>query len=262
MGSIYAGAEEVVAWLGPEYENSNLAMDWMIDRSSLSFTSFGKSGKESGPASKDTAALLKLFSRPYWKRVWVVQEILLARNVIIMCGAKFLDWSSISLILASMRERRIEGVSLFDGISPETPGEVLLNEKEYWETHASEQQGLPLKFLLDTWGHMDATIPIDKVYAILGLSLSHDLAVLQDLVVEAGPLRGEVLTKIAFNISYFKRPTQVFADVLRSVLLFHLYQKDDLTSSEFLDFGTYLATILEVELNTIFIKNLYKHPFS
>jgi hypothetical protein len=109
---------------------------------------------------------------------------------------------------------------------------------------------------------MDATIPIDKVYGILGLSVSHNLPSLRNAKTEASKFKNEIYEKIVFHISYFKRPAHIFVDVLRSVLLFHIYQKDNLAYNEFLDFGIYLATILEVQLDTGFIKKLYGNPFS
>jgi hypothetical protein len=262
MGSIYVGAEQVIAWLGPESEDSGLAMDYVANTTVLGNQPISRLEKVLPPSPAQTAALLKLFSKPYWTRIWIVQEILLARDITVICGAKCLGWSLISRALASINQKKTEGISLLDGTSQETPGEVLFAEKEYWDAHASRTQGLPLKFLLDTYGHMDATIPIDKVYGILGLSVSHKLLSLRNAKTEASKFKNEIYEKIAFHISYFKRPAHIFVDVLRSVLLFHIYQKDNLAYNEFLDFGIYLATILEVQLDTGFIKKLYGNPFS
>ncbi|KAF3001383.1 hypothetical protein E8E13_006867 [Curvularia kusanoi] len=40
----------------------------------------------------DSLALLNLFKRGYWKRLWVVQEVLLARNKTVYCGHSHHPW--------------------------------------------------------------------------------------------------------------------------------------------------------------------------
>jgi hypothetical protein len=36
---------------------------------------------------------VNLFEKPYWGRPWTIQEVLLARHPIPMCGNKALPWS-------------------------------------------------------------------------------------------------------------------------------------------------------------------------
>lgn len=38
------------------------------------------------------AAISKLFSKPYWRRVWIIQEVVVAQNIKILCGKHYLDW--------------------------------------------------------------------------------------------------------------------------------------------------------------------------
>lgn len=262
MKSTYAAAAQVIVWLGPEYGLSGLAMYYLASRIAPGQT-LSSSSTLALPTQAQTRALLKLFSRPLWTRIWVVQEIMLARNITVICGTRCLDWTLISQILTCIRDK-VEGISVFDGTSPETPGEILFAEKKYWDIHASQEPGLPLRFLLETWGHMKSTIPIDKVYGILGLSLSHNLTISRGKKTESCRRRSERLGKIDFRISYFKRPVDVFVDVLRSVLLSHDHRDQKLAYDEFLEFGSYLATILAVErdLEMKWIKELYHDPHS
>lgn len=44
-------------------------------------------------------AMLDFYSRPYWTRLWVVQEFLLAKNIVILCGDHELDWSAFDNLL-------------------------------------------------------------------------------------------------------------------------------------------------------------------
>src|SRR5207248_7213947 len=42
---------------------------------------------------QDFAAIVSLFERDYWKRLWVVQEVFNARNIVVYCGERTVPWS-------------------------------------------------------------------------------------------------------------------------------------------------------------------------
>jgi hypothetical protein len=81
MGSTYANAKNVLVWLGPEANDSDLAMDLLgysfgdklLDKDLL------EGSQSSIPNELQTMrrlkAVIKLFSRPWWQRGWVIQEI-------------------------------------------------------------------------------------------------------------------------------------------------------------------------------------------
>ncbi|OAL56998.1 HET-domain-containing protein [Pyrenochaeta sp. DS3sAY3a] len=88
MGNIYSKAESVDIWIGAEYENSTLAtrlLQKLADKSSnlQHVSSFQEA---------ETIALLRLFKRDYWERLWVVQEVLLANEKHVYCGKSRLPW--------------------------------------------------------------------------------------------------------------------------------------------------------------------------
>jgi len=80
MGKIYEWADKVVAWLGDPADLSDGVMDILAsnDRQQL----------PSKLTTKFYSALEKFCSRPYWTRVWVVQEMALAEKLIFKCGQK------------------------------------------------------------------------------------------------------------------------------------------------------------------------------
>jgi hypothetical protein len=43
-------------------------------------------------------AMKELYQREYWKRVWIVQEVCLAREAIVLCGKTQIPWSYISQV--------------------------------------------------------------------------------------------------------------------------------------------------------------------
>jgi hypothetical protein len=86
MGSIYRAAARVIIWLGEATVESDNAMEFICrgtpDRDLLS--------------NKD---VLELFYRPWWRRIWVIQEVASAQSdPIIRCGKKEVLWSSLCRI--------------------------------------------------------------------------------------------------------------------------------------------------------------------
>jgi hypothetical protein len=84
MGQIYANAAHVIVWLGPAYQDSDRAMEVLADWESIpkpvSWDMKGDWRKQ------DMSAILALLRRRYWRRVWVQQEIHLARDFTVHCG--------------------------------------------------------------------------------------------------------------------------------------------------------------------------------
>ncbi|KAH7255136.1 heterokaryon incompatibility protein-domain-containing protein, partial [Fusarium redolens] len=83
MGETFTKALGVISWLGPAKDDSDLAMELMSDANALeaNLPSFSKD-------STELKALFSLCHRRYWRRVWIIQELYLAKSYAIWCGAK------------------------------------------------------------------------------------------------------------------------------------------------------------------------------
>lgn len=87
MGDIYREADKVIAWLGIHDDESVALFKWI------------NIARRDGIVLNDTtqipprldAALNDLANRPYFTRMWVVQEFALGRKVGLMCGDDFVD---------------------------------------------------------------------------------------------------------------------------------------------------------------------------
>ena len=103
IGSVYNGAQEVIAWLGEVDDNTNIAMELVESWATFMDMSnkFGVSVYQPIRAamleqvqklvpmafdSRANSALLALAGRTYWGRAWVYQELSLAKNVVIQSG--------------------------------------------------------------------------------------------------------------------------------------------------------------------------------
>ncbi|KAI9154865.1 Heterokaryon incompatibility protein [Paramyrothecium foliicola] len=91
MGTIYASSAEVLAYLGPEYNDSDLAFDFFetmpadIDRH---WDPKKYPELKSVYTLDHTIAVNDLFERAWWQRVWTVQESVLCPKLRIICGPR------------------------------------------------------------------------------------------------------------------------------------------------------------------------------
>ena len=82
MSRIYSEASLVLVWLGENADNSSLAFnDIMTGHAMIT--------------EQTVRALISLLSRPYWKRMWIVQEIILAQSIYLLCGHDTVSWTAL-----------------------------------------------------------------------------------------------------------------------------------------------------------------------
>ncbi|KAH8699418.1 heterokaryon incompatibility protein-domain-containing protein, partial [Phaeosphaeriaceae sp. PMI808] len=89
MGDIYRLASDVVAYIGEETENSAQAMTYLASMD-------GSRWNDPIPTTLQRA-LEDLLSRPWFSRVWVLQEVFNARSVHMVCGQHKVNWSNLQL---------------------------------------------------------------------------------------------------------------------------------------------------------------------
>ncbi|KAF2032829.1 HET-domain-containing protein, partial [Setomelanomma holmii] len=74
MKQIYVKASRVCIWLGVEAENSSLAMDYLCAKGAQKLRRKGF-GYHPFWTKEEGKALAELCERPYWRRMWIVQEV-------------------------------------------------------------------------------------------------------------------------------------------------------------------------------------------
>lgn len=89
MGRIYQEAKKVLVWLGEAADDSDAIFEWMNSPDGGQRTGLGSNWR----LLEDTwgNVLLAVSCRPYWRRVWVIQKILGARSLDILCGMKWIS---------------------------------------------------------------------------------------------------------------------------------------------------------------------------
>lgn len=87
MSEIFGRADQVISWLGPAYDNSEHAM------SAIATYSDKVSVEHQNISPADLSdAICSLCERPYWKRLWVFQELRHAKDISLLCGEHSLSW--------------------------------------------------------------------------------------------------------------------------------------------------------------------------
>jgi hypothetical protein len=108
MKDIYAGAEAVVMWLGEEADESDLAMELLRRIEAFSSTEEEPTQDLVVTLTEETftphwLALKKLFKRPYWTRVWIIQEVVSSNSGIVCCGQYRAGWFPLMLFLNDLK---------------------------------------------------------------------------------------------------------------------------------------------------------------
>lgn len=169
MGDIYRKADEVISWLGIHADDSDVLFQWIEDNRHNGTTIDPKAS----PPPSSRAALIELAKRPYFSRMWVLQEFALARKVQIMCGKDLEDPGLMSELCYNHAFNEEKG--------PLAPAEPFMVLKQ-----VREMQQRPMQLgLLDLLRHINSVYDkfdrrvvhtfqstdfIDQVYGLLGLA--------------------------------------------------------------------------------------------
>ncbi|XXH03817.1 hypothetical protein Hte_010223 [Hypoxylon texense] len=202
MADIYRSAEYVIIWLGPADEFTQPAWELINGMSQLSDGELSEikplevknkhNIKLLGHANSDVhwRALRLLFEKRWFERAWVVQELVLARDTIVLCGDYTFDWGSMAHVSDFMAKRTplnnagstsykkpAKLAAIKRGI-PDGPGNVLLHSLIRCRTY-------------------DAKDDRDKVYSLLGLAKGSGRDYLFNFNPDYYQDIGEVYTNVA-----------------------------------------------------------------
>lgn len=215
MGQIYQRATLVLAWLGwPHGWDPKLTFRFIEE----AFWSLPASeGSPEVSANKCIflgrkydemlQMVLQMCRCRYWSRRWIVQEVLLARRITIMCGHHDLSWISLCLFVQRLAASRAShGLPLMEDLNKSIP--FIMSCCEYGA--ANDKQRVPtIRQLLITFCGMDCGAWHDKVYSLL--SLASDGA---RIPVDYGCLPQNLLCKVITQTGWSNNELQLLAEDL------------------------------------------------
>ncbi|KAH6674676.1 heterokaryon incompatibility protein-domain-containing protein [Halenospora varia] len=177
MGAIYRKAATTIAWIGEESSTSGLAFDlienfWQRKRELLPKSIFNKKDSTTlntllvarlSDEGKAVSAFLILLRQPYWRRIWIIQELALSQTVDIVCGSFQVKWLKFQNTLQLLKQLYWQQVESHNGFSH------LLNIQNFRQDAIDDR---PIHFL-DAIGRSQSSLATekrDKLFAILQLT--------------------------------------------------------------------------------------------
>jgi hypothetical protein len=110
-----------------------------------------------------------LFELPYFRRAWIIQEVVAAPNVKLVCGKWLLDWKDLYAALEIV-DRRVQIAEYDEGVSDIRsswePFTKLAIQRE-WE---ARQHRWSLLMLLEHFRYAESTLSRDRLFALVGLA--------------------------------------------------------------------------------------------
>ncbi|KAF1975784.1 HET-domain-containing protein, partial [Bimuria novae-zelandiae CBS 107.79] len=180
MARIYGLANRVVVWLGGEVDNSALAfqelrnlsqsqqpVDHFSPEAARIFTADSSRNYNAETCNADVVlAIHALLNRPYFRRMWILQEVTAARNILFVCGEAELQTATFLSGLEALPD--------FDDwkLRNRIRAFILLIQRSAYRESLKSQAHLNIDTLInliDRFHSNDATDPRDKIYALWGL---------------------------------------------------------------------------------------------
>ncbi|KAN0108594.1 Heterokaryon incompatibility protein (HET) domain containing protein [Hyaloscypha variabilis] len=205
MHAIYSRAELVAIWLREPAQDSDIAMRFLGGRRMAALSWVSQEGRRQtavhalsrrliSPRCLD--ALQALSNRPYWQRIWILQEVAFAGRCVVYCGDQSITWEQVIrfLRLSSIKSKDKEDHFSID-LSP--MGRVA--SIATFNNAASPLWPQSLADLLIMSDPSKSTDPRDRVFALLALASPNS--------------KGEVL-----EADYSKTTLEVFEAVLRHLM--------------------------------------------
>lgn len=215
MGSIYTIAYGTLVWLGPEADNSDRAIELLsymgerVIKDSDAGPSFDRhpdapprepdepiweSLTEPLPYDEDDMrAIISFFERPWFTRMWIRQEVALARQRTMQCGHTMLDWTEFEQA-ASCLIRKPRNPTMSDELKArfERVRPTIRNITDTITTNYSYDS------LRDRNRSVGFTDPRDAIYGIGGMLATWDkeLGVQPDYSLEAADVFMDVCVRI------------------------------------------------------------------
>ena len=184
MKDIYAKAQSVAVWLGPESEASGLAMRLLSHVAHRGDSpAYIKELIASKARRREFEAVVRLFERDYWRRLWIVQEISNAKTVDVYCGTTRLPFNVYKTASKVFLRHKEDIATQFPPPNLDSPPQSLTRSRlpyvdilmRHGPGSLPELTPLPspeetsLLKILRSCRSRHASVPHDKVYGILAL---------------------------------------------------------------------------------------------
>lgn len=186
MASIYSSAMQVLVWLGPSYSGSDLAMSTLARNGKV----WTEAKMNRFWSIAEGTGFRGLCERRYWTRLWVVQELVRAKEVVMCCGSKLVSWSTFESFLSSAH-RYCPSTRL--GIITDYTATMGSNAVAMVRQIRDINAEATLFKRIVSFGHLECLDPRDKVYALLGTVQDDPEPIVPDYTIGLAALLNTVI---------------------------------------------------------------------
>lgn len=180
MCRIFSSACQVLIWLGEEIVNDSRAfeavaqIDLILSKSPLEgsaalVAAYSYLSCIDEIPSSSWSPIHHLLERPWFQRVWIIQEVINARSAQLFKGSTSIAWLPFTMVMEKFRILRLHSLILWDS----GPGRgfqnigLMVSGNQGWRSPFS-------RFLNLTRG-FKSTDPRDKIFALLGITDTSDM---------------------------------------------------------------------------------------
>jgi Heterokaryon incompatibility protein (HET) len=157
MQDIYAKASRVIVWLGEDPGDVATAFQQALVMANASTEELPNILNTQGRWKESLKEILR---RDWWERIWVIQEVVVARDIIVQCGDHTIAWDGLTSLLT--RPEVMADLEIKYGLY-----KFVERVKRLRDTSTDPKYGL--LSLVHDFRHKKSTIPHDKIYALRGL---------------------------------------------------------------------------------------------
>ncbi|KAI9642823.1 hypothetical protein NHQ30_008556 [Ciborinia camelliae] len=195
ISKIYEEATRVICWLGvddgefPSTHGTELT-EFIPSIAISTLQTISRSGRQSNSKvptiglphsllplnpSRSLEALCQLFHRPYWKRLWVIQELTLAKEILVQCGESYFEWKDLARCCDNLEQISEHWLTIRDKkvyrlvckVKDSIPCRLHRQRKE---SRKFGEQAHPLLELLFTYSEAQCQDIRDKVFGLHSLA--------------------------------------------------------------------------------------------
>ncbi|KAI4159509.1 MAG: hypothetical protein LQ342_006510 [Letrouitia transgressa] len=166
MKDIYREASQVLVWLGESDKDIRQAMQRIKKLEAPGYLEASQVGPFYDPF---VTGLDKVFKKSWWSRLWVVQEVIMAKNPpLVGCGRIWVSWKAFQKAMVNLALAKTDHETFLEnptallnlGLMP-TPYSTHTEQQRVWWSKVEN--------VLNATSDRETTEPHDQIFALLGL---------------------------------------------------------------------------------------------
>ncbi|KAH9210809.1 heterokaryon incompatibility protein-domain-containing protein [Leptodontidium sp. 2 PMI_412] len=190
MGEIYSSAQQVVVWLGRMTDDVTGVFSCLRKMEKfVPMYGYGSFNMDRF-MRLDYSAVVNLFQRPYFRRRWIVQEVVKSNHAIAVCGHETIPWLTIESVASGIFARGLSSL-----MTPEEDEQMGFSAMNNIATIRAGKVKRSLFNLRKATWLFECTSPHDRLYSLLGMA--SDLHEYDDIKPDYTLSHVDVFTKFA-----------------------------------------------------------------